>query len=127
MAIRTPSGCRAYKRSPSNSRSGGAPSAQRCGLSARNEPFSTWYQRASERLDTRVLRDVELKCDGIATLTLVELGLDPRVLTSAARKLTRFNEKQGATANLSSYPSPLERERFVLAVLALRAHSKSNR
>jgi Peptidase family M48 len=85
------------------------------------------YQRANERNDTRVLRAVEFKCDGIAALTLVELGLDPRVLTSAARKLTWINEKLGATANSSGYPSPSERERFVLAVLALRARPESSR
>lgn len=85
------------------------------------------YQRANERNDTRTLRDVELKCDGIAALTLVALRLDPRVLTSAARKLTRFNEKLGATANLRAYPSAFERERFVRTVLALRAQPESHR
>jgi hypothetical protein len=85
------------------------------------------YQRANERNDTRTLRDVELKCDGIAALTLVALGLDPRVVTSAARKLTRFNEELGATANLSAYPSARERERFVRTVLALRAQPESRR
>ena len=85
------------------------------------------YQRAHQRYDKQVLRDVELKCDGIATLTLVELGIDPRVMTSAVRKLTRYNEKLGATANFRTYSSPSDRERFVLAVLALRAQARSSR
>jgi hypothetical protein len=85
------------------------------------------YQRATDRNDARALRVVELKCDGIAALTLVELGLDPRALTGAARKLTWVNEKLGATANSSDYPSLSERERFVLAVLALGAQDESSR
>jgi hypothetical protein len=85
------------------------------------------YQHASQRNETRVLREVELKCDGIAALTLVELGIDPRVITSAVRKLTRFNEKLGATANVRNYLSPSKRERFLQAVLALRAQSESSR
>jgi hypothetical protein len=89
--------------------------------------FWNEYQRAQERNDMRVLRAVELKCDGIAALTLVTLGIDPRILTSAARKLTWVNEKLGATANSSDYPSVSERERFVLAVLALGAQDESSR
>jgi len=85
------------------------------------------YQRATDRNDARALRVVELKCDGIAALTLVELGLDPRALTSAAGKLTWVNEKLGATANASGYPSLSARERFVLAVLALGAQDESSR
>jgi hypothetical protein len=54
--------------------------------------FWNEFQRARERHDTRVLKEVELKCDGVATLTLVDRGLDPRSLTSAMRKLARFNE-----------------------------------
>ena len=81
------------------------------------------YQRANERHDTRLSSEVELKCDGLAALTLIELGLSPRDLINAARKLTRFNEKLGAAANADAYPSPSERERFVLTVLALRPRS----
>ena len=83
------------------------------------------YGRANERHNTTLLSEVELKCDGLAALTLRELGVAPRLVPGAARKLTRFNEKLGATANADAYPSPSERERFVLAVLALRARSPS--
>jgi hypothetical protein len=91
-----------------------------------HEYFWDEYHRARDRHDTRIMRDVELKCDGIAALTLVELGLDPRVLPSAERKLTRFNHKLGATADSTWYPSLSERERFVLAVLAWRAQDRSH-
>jgi hypothetical protein len=92
-----------------------------------HEYFWNEYQRATKRNDRRALKDVELKCDGVAALTLAELGLNPRVLTSATLKLTRFNEKLSATADSTSYPSPPERERFVLAVLALRAQPAVSR
>lgn len=77
------------------------------------------YQQAQERHDVRALRDVELKCDGIATLTLVALGLAPAALTTAARKVTRFNVTMDAVANADAYPSLAERERFVRAVLVV--------
>jgi predicted Zn-dependent protease len=88
--------------------------------------FWNEFQRPRERHDTRILREVELKCDGVATLTLVDLGLDPRALLSAMRKLTRFNETLGATANADGYASSQERERFVQAVLVVRAQPGSH-
>jgi hypothetical protein len=83
--------------------------------------FWSDYQQARERRDQRALREVELKCDGIAALTLVALGLAPTALMSAERKVRRFNETIDATANADAYPSSSERERFIRAVLVLRA------
>jgi hypothetical protein len=83
--------------------------------------FWSEYQQARERRDLRALREVELKCDGIAALTLVALGLAPTALMSAERKVRRFNETMDAVANADAYPSSSERERFIRAVIELRA------
>ena len=62
------------------------------------------------------LRELELVCDGIAILTLRALGLDPEDLASAVTKMTRHNERLGATASASSYVSLGDRRRFIEAV-----------
>lgn len=79
----------------------------------------------SEYEDTRVARKparrqaLELKCDGIAALTLLELRLDVSSLTSAMRKTIEFNEKLGVTTDTMEYPTVSERESFVRALLKM--------
>lgn len=85
------------------------------------------YQQARERRDLRALREVELKCDGIAALTLVALGIVPTALMSAERKVRRFNETIDAVANADAYPSSSERERFIRAVIVSRVQPGSHR
>jgi Zn-dependent protease with chaperone function len=75
--------------------------------------FWTEYAAAVERGDRSALQELELRCDGLAVLTLARIGLDPRVLDDATRKLYRFNETIGATGNTGTYPHPSERSRFV--------------
>jgi hypothetical protein len=81
----------------------------------------------SEYEDTRLPRSVagrqmlELKCDGIAVLTLLELGVDVSRLNSAIRKIVDFNEALGVTTDPTSYPTVGERERFVRRLLKMTA------
>ena len=65
------------------------------------------------RGDKNGLQELELRCDGIAVLTLVALQLDPVTLTDGLRNLARFNDLIGATANADEYPSLRQRERFI--------------
>lgn len=92
-----------------------------------HEFFWEEYHRARPRHDTRFLHEVELKCDGIAAFTMTALGLDPGTLVSGARKLTRLNERLGATANAAGYPDLEQRAWFVREVLSkgLRAQPSS--
>jgi hypothetical protein len=62
---------------------------------------------------------LELKCDGIAALTLLGLGLDVSSLTSAMRKTIEFNERLGVTTDTMGYPTVSERESFVRALLKM--------
>ena len=71
------------------------------------------FEAAFARSDKNGRQELELRCDGIAVLTLVALQLDPVTLTDGLRKLTRFNDLIGATANADEYPSLRQRERFV--------------
>jgi hypothetical protein len=77
------------------------------------------YELARVHQDVATLRQLELICDGIAVLTLQDLGLDSTVLMSATRKLTRFNAAHGASANGNNYPDLTERAQFVEQLVAL--------
>jgi len=81
-----------------------------------HEYFWEEYERARAEPDSRALRVLELRCDGIAVLTLLELGLDPAAVVSAARKLTRFNESVGPAAD-AGYPTVAEREQLTRALV----------
>jgi len=82
-----------------------------------HEYFWRDYERARERRDLRGRQELELKCDGIAVLTLISLGLDPARLADGIRKMTDFNEILGATANADEYPRMQDRMRFARALL----------
>jgi hypothetical protein len=60
---------------------------------------------------------LELKCDGIAVLTMVALGLKVAPLHEGIRKMALFNERLGATAGVEGYPSLRERRAFTDALL----------
>jgi len=74
------------------------------------------YQVAMGEGASDRLQELELVCDGIAILTLRALGLDQGRLASAVTKVTRHNERLGATATASFYVSLGERRRFIAAV-----------
>jgi hypothetical protein len=64
-------------------------------------------------------RELELRCDAIAILTLLKLDLDPTLVVSSALKLTRFNERLGMRFDAELYPTVPEREQFTRAILNL--------
>lgn len=74
------------------------------------------FERTVAEGDRRGRQELELKCDGIAVLTLVALRLDPGSLTNGLRKQTRFNEMLGADANAADYPPLQDRQRFITTV-----------
>jgi hypothetical protein len=80
-----------------------------------HEYFWNEYQLARADKQYQVMRELELRCDGVAVITLKGLGLDPSRLISQVTKMTRFNERIGATANL--YTSLDERVEFIRALV----------
>jgi Zn-dependent protease with chaperone function len=83
-----------------------------------HEFFWQEYERARQWRDARALQELELKCDGIAALTFMALGLDPASLPSSVKKIIRFNERLGTTLNADWHPSLSERKRFVRDLVA---------
>ena len=76
------------------------------------------YYDARKRQDRGALREIELKCDGIAALTLRALNLDPEVVGAGLVALARYNAAL-APINTTNYPDTDERVQFMADVLAL--------
>jgi len=67
------------------------------------------------------LQELELECDGIAVMTLRSLDIDRRHLLHAAVKLTRYNERAGATIMRARQVSLQHRITFIKQIDALLA------
>jgi hypothetical protein len=78
--------------------------------------FWAEFVQAERRSDALGRQELELRCDGIAVLTLTAMGLDPTRLVGALKKLQRFNVRRGAVLRLNIYPTPEDRERLVSAL-----------
>jgi hypothetical protein len=77
------------------------------------------YQLADRARQDRLVQELELRCDGIAIITLSQLGLDPSHLMSAVAKLTKFNAQLGDHSRAYAYPSLDERQAFNRAMTEL--------
>ena len=71
-----------------------------------------WNEWQQARLDKRYekMQEIELRCDGMALITMNQLGLDPSHLISAITKLTKSHS--GPLGN-AAYPPLEERIRFI--------------
>ena len=73
-----------------------------------HEYFRTEFDVALNGNDDERLQELELRCDGIAVMTLRSLAVDRSHLIHAAIKLTRYNERTAA-AIMTTRHVPLER------------------
>jgi hypothetical protein len=64
-----------------------------------HEYFRDEYDAALKAGAYERLQELELRCDGIAVMTLRLLGIDAAHLGRAAAKLARYNERIGVTSN----------------------------
>lgn len=76
------------------------------------------YQAAMVSKTHARIQELELVCDGIAVMSLAAVGVDPAHLSAAVSKMTRYNERRGATASADAYVSLGERLRFIDAMVA---------
>jgi hypothetical protein len=80
----------------------------------------TWeqYQLARSRKESAGLQQLELYCDGIAILTLTQIGVDPSALTGALKKGIGYNRRHlGFARNEDQYPDFKRRQRFHRAIV----------
>lgn len=77
------------------------------------------YQAARAKRDATRIQELELRCDGVALSALRDRRRAAESLTRAVTKMTRYNERLGATATEGDYVSLKERTRFIKDVTAL--------
>jgi hypothetical protein len=82
-----------------------------------HEYFWSEFWRLRDAGDARGLRELELRCDGISVLTLLELQAEPQQLVSAVGKITNFNDKLGATVERAEHPTTSERAQFARRIV----------
>ena len=79
--------------------------------------FWNEWQQARLNKQYNKMQEIELRCDGMAVITMNQLGLDPSSLISAINKLTRSHK--GNLINADFYPSLEERIRFIRAMIEI--------
>jgi hypothetical protein len=81
-----------------------------------------WVEQAdaSRSLAPASRQALELKCDGIAALTLLALGFDVSRLSSAISKVIDYNRSLGVTTEEAGYPTLRERNFFVRTLLKMQ-------
>jgi Zn-dependent protease with chaperone function len=77
------------------------------------------YALARAQDETQWIRELELRCDGVAVITLTDLGLDPKNLISAINKIAVFNARFGVPSDRGFYPPEAQRVRFIETMVKL--------
>jgi Peptidase family M48 len=84
-----------------------------------HEYFASEYDAARAKKDYDTVKEIELRCDAVAIVTMSRLGLDRGALLSGVAKLTKFNERRGFPNSQDLSPAWDERRNFGRAVAEL--------
>jgi len=79
-----------------------------------HELFWDEYRLAREAGQDDKIQEIDLRCDGIAIFTLARLGLNPNLLVSAVKKMSRYSQE---TWGANFYVVPDERVTFDRAMI----------
>lgn len=80
-----------------------------------HEYFWTEFMEAREQKKVEMMREIELRCDGIAVITLQQLGIDPLKLVTMFDKIRAANARQLYIDNFF-HPRRDDRVRFILVM-----------
>lgn len=80
-----------------------------------HEYFWGELMEARQRKDRETMREIELRCDGVAVIALRRLGIDPAKLVSAISRIRLLNTRIVNTDPFY-HPATDERSRFILAM-----------
>jgi len=83
-----------------------------------HEYFWGELMEARQRKEHETMREIELRCDGIAVIALLRLGLDPAKLVSAISRMRLINTRIVSTDPLY-HPATDARSRFIHAMSEL--------
>lgn len=84
-----------------------------------HEYFWNEIEQAREQRQPLKMRELELRCDGLAIITLARLGLNPACFIAAVEKLTKYNGRAGIVTSSEAYPSLAERREFCCAMIEM--------
>ena len=84
-----------------------------------HEYFWGEFEVARQHADYATLQEIELRCDGIAVITLHALGLDPESVLASARTLSRYNGPPKSGAHANRYVKSKEREAFIRSMIRM--------
>lgn len=84
-----------------------------------HEYFWVAFMDARQQKNYELMREIELRCDGIAVIALLQLRLDPAKLVSALARIGMFNARILALTDPLYHPQPDGRLRFIQAMSEL--------
>jgi len=83
-----------------------------------HEYYWNEFEHARQNHDYSEMQELELRCDGIAVVTLDHVGVNPESLISAITKLNKYNERPGSL-NSPNYVAFRERSGFIRSMAEL--------
>jgi tetratricopeptide (TPR) repeat protein len=83
-----------------------------------HEYYWNEFEVARHNHDYSTMQELELRCDGIAVVTLDHVGVNPESLISAITKLNKYNERPGSL-NSPNYVAFQERSGFIRSMAEL--------
>jgi hypothetical protein len=84
-----------------------------------HEYFWGEFELARQQGQYSKLQELELRCDGIAVITLDRLALNPGSLIGATRKLNRYNGNKETDRTGQRYVSSDAREAFIRSMIGM--------
>ncbi len=90
-----------------------------------HEYFWGELMEARQRKEREMIREIELRCDGIAVIAMLRLGLDPAKLVSAITTMKVVNALAVSTDS-HYHPLPHERSQFIRAMCELAQEKGSD-
>lgn len=83
-----------------------------------HEYYWNRFELARQNHDYSQVQELELRCDGIAVITLLNVGINPENLISAITKLNKHNQRPGSPSS-QDYVAFKERITFIRSMVEL--------
>jgi predicted Zn-dependent protease len=91
-----------------------------------HEYYWNEFEAARHNHDYSEMQELELRCDGIAVMTLEHLGLEPASLISAITKLNKYNAHPGSSSPQNqNYVAFDERVEFIHRMIEFVSTSRT--
>ena len=89
-----------------------------------HEHYWNRFEQAREKKNYAEVQELELRCDGIAVITLQHVGINPANLISAITRLNKHNQRPGSPSS-PNYVDLNERVAFIQRMIQLVSRRQS--